>query len=221
MIELHGLSFAYPGGEYQLDIARLTIAAGETVAITGPSGIGKTTLLHLLAGILVPQAGTILANGHPLSGATDAARRRFRLRHIGMIFQEFELIDYLNVRDNLLWPYRLSAVLKLEQQVRQQAEQLAHAAGIGTHLERNVAQLSQGERQRVAVCRALLPRPGLILADEPSGNLDPANTDRILDLIFQQAAQSGASFVCITHERHFLNRFDRVLDFADFARSGA
>lgn len=219
MIELHGLSFAYPGGAYQLDIARLRIEAGESVAITGPSGIGKTTLLHLLAGILVPRSGTILAKGQPLAGATDAARRRFRLRHIGMIFQEFELIDYLNVRDNLLLPYRLSGVLKLEQQVRQQADQLAHAAGIGNHLERNVAQLSQGERQRVAVCRALLPRPGLILADEPSGNLDPVNTDRILDLIFQQAAQSGASFVCITHERHFLDRFDRVLDFADFARS--
>ena len=219
MIELSDISFAYAGSDYRLAIEQLEIAAGETVAITGPSGIGKTTLLHLMAGILMPHAGTIVVEGHPLHRLSDAARRRFRLRQIGMIFQEFELIDYLSVRDNIQLPYRLSGALRLDSPVEQRAQQLATAAGIGDQLDRNVAQLSQGERQRVAICRAVLPNPQLILADEPSGNLDPANTDRILDLIFHNVAAAGASFVCITHERHYLDRFQRVLDFADFASS--
>lgn len=167
----------------------------------------------------MPRAGAIVVDGHPLGQLSDAARRRFRLRHIGMIFQEFELIDYLSVRDNIQLPYRLSGELRLDSPVQRRAQQLAHAAGIGDQLDRNVAQLSQGERQRVAICRAVLPNPQLILADEPSGNLDPANTDRVLDLIFHNVAESGASFVCITHKRHYLDRFQRVLDFADFASS--
>jgi putative ABC transport system ATP-binding protein len=217
MIELSNISFAYSGGDYQLDIESLKIEAGETVAITGLSGVGKTTLLHLIAGILIPHTGTVVANGEPLSQISDSARRRFRLKQIGMIFQEFELIEYLSVRDNIELPYRLSGDLTLESSVQKRTETLAHDSGIGDKLDRNVAQMSQGERQRVAICRAVLPNPKLILADEPTGNLDPANTDRVLDLIFHNVAQSGASFVCITHERHYLDRFHRVLDFADFA----
>jgi putative ABC transport system ATP-binding protein len=219
MIELSNISFAYSGGDYQLDIESLKIEAGETVAITGLSGVGKTTLLHLIAGILIPNSGTVVANGEPLSRISDSERRRFRLQHIGMIFQEFELIEYLSVRDNIELPYRLSGELTLESSVRSRAQMLAQDSGIGDKLDRNVAQLSQGERQRVAICRAVLPNPKLILADEPTGNLDPANTERVLDLIFHNVVQSGASFVCITHERHYLDRFHRVLDFADFASS--
>jgi putative ABC transport system ATP-binding protein len=219
MIELSNISFAYSRGDYQLEIESLQIAASETVAITGLSGVGKTTLLHLIAGILTPHTGTVVANGEPLSQISDSARRRFRLKQIGMIFQEFELIEYLSVRDNIQLPYRLSGNLTLGSSVRSRAQMLAHDSGIGDKLDRNVAQLSQGERQRVAICRAVLPNPKLILADEPTGNLDPANTERVLDLIFHNVVQSGASFVCITHERHYLDRFHRVLDFADFASS--
>jgi putative ABC transport system ATP-binding protein len=217
MIELSNISFAYSRRGYQLNITSLKIADGETVAITGPSGVGKTTLLHLIAGILPADSGTVVANGDQLSRISDSERRRFRLQNIGMIFQEFELVEYLSVRDNIQLPYRLSGDLTLESSVQKRTETLAHDSGIGDKLDRNVAQMSQGERQRVAICRAVLPNPKLILADEPTGNLDPANTDRVLDLIFHNVAQSGASFVCITHERHYLDRFHRVLDFADFA----
>lgn len=217
MIELSNITFAYSGSDYRLQIESLKIETGATVAITGISGVGKTTLLHLIAGILSPNTGTITVNEELLSGIPDSARRRFRLQHIGMIFQEFELIEYLSVRDNIQLPYRLSGALKLEREIQERAQRLAQDSGIGDKLDRNVARLSQGERQRVAICRALLPNPKLLLADEPTGNLDPANTDRVLDLIFHNVARSGASFVCITHDRHHLDRFHQVLDFADFA----
>lgn len=219
MIELAQISFAYPEGDYRLELESLKIEAGEAVAITGASGVGKTTLLHLIAGILSPNTGTVVFGGHRLSQFSDSARRRFRLQNIGMIFQEFELIEYLSVRDNIQLPYRLSRDLILESAVRSRTEALAQESGIGHKLDRNVAQLSQGERQRVAVCRALLPGPQLILADEPTGNLDPKNTERVLDLIFHHVLQSGAGFVCVTHQRHDLDRFHRVLDFSDFATS--
>jgi putative ABC transport system ATP-binding protein len=178
-------------------------------------------LLNLISGVTVPHAGTITTHGVEVSALDDAARRDFRINHIGLIFQEFELLEYLSVLDNILLPYRISGVLKLSAAVRKRAKELADLVGLADKLGRNVLHLSQGERQRVAICRALLPDPALILADEPTGNLDPANTDHVLNIINAYVESNGATLVSVTHEQNVLARFGRVIDFAQFRKAGA
>jgi putative ABC transport system ATP-binding protein len=197
------------------------VRAGEKVAVIGPSGSGKTTLLNLLAGILVPDSGTIHVNENNVSGLSDAERRNFRISNIGFVFQEFELIDYLDVLDNILHPYRITRSLKLNPAVRAHAGSLAERMGIGDKLTRAINRLSQGEKQRVAICRALLPAPGLILADEATGNLDPRNKGQILDLLFQSVIDHEATLLAVTHDHELLPRFDRVIDFRDFRQEAA
>jgi putative ABC transport system ATP-binding protein len=154
--------------------------------------------------------------GTDIGALSDARRRDFRVRHIGFVFQDFELLDYLDVLDNILHPYRITRALRLDRTIRQRAIQLAGGLGVGDKLERHPDHLSQGEKQRVAICRALLPGPRLILADEATGNLDPRNKGRILDLLFDSVAAHGATLLAVTHDHELLPRFDRVVDFADF-----
>ncbi len=220
MIEIHSLEFGYPGGEFHLSIPELNVAAGEKLAVIGPSGSGKTTLLNLVAGIFTPQKGRVQVAGSEVSTLGDAGRRNFRITQIGFVFQDFGLLDYLNVLDNILHPYRITGALGLTGEVRERAAQLAARMGIGDKLRRRAENLSQGEKQRVAICRALLPAPRLILADEATGNLDPRNKDHILDLLFQSIEEHGATLLAVTHDHELLPRFDRVVDFLDF-RSGA
>ena len=220
MIQISHLKFGYPEGGFHLGIDKLSVKRGSSVAIIGPSGTGKTTLLNLISGVTIPHAGKITTNDIEVSLLDDAARRDFRIRNIGFIFQEFELIEYLNVLDNILLPYRISNALQLTSEVRNRAAELAEQVGISDKLGRYVHRLSQGERQRVAICRALLPNPPLILADEPTGNLDPENTDRVLDIVFDYVQSNGSTLVSVTHERHLLDRFDQVVDFADFRKEG-
>jgi putative ABC transport system ATP-binding protein len=126
------------------------------------------------------------------------------------------LLEYLDVLDNVLLPYRINNSLKLDAAVRQRAVDLLESVGIGDMLDRYPDQLSQGERQRVAVCRALLVNPPLLLADEPTGNLDPANKGRVLDILIDYAAENDATLVTVTHDSNLLSRFERVIDFNDF-----
>jgi len=212
MIRVTDLYFRYPSGDFALRVPELTIASGERVAIIGASGSGKTTLLHLVAGITMPLRGRIATSGTVVSGLDDAARRDFRVRRIGLVFQEFELLEYLSVLDNVLLPYRINRRLTLDAEVRQRAESLAEHVGIGTKLDRLPGQLSHGERQRVAVCRALVTEPAVLLADEPTGNLDPINTGRVLDILVGYAERSGATLVTVTHDHDVLPRFDRAID---------
>ena len=177
MISISDLHFTYPEGEFSLRIDELAVDAGRAVAVIGPSGSGKTTLLNLIAGIATPAAAGGDA-GVEVSASDDAERRDFRIRSIGLVFQEFELLEYLTVLDNILLPYRINSALRLDAAVRERAARLAGEMGIGDKLDRLPDQLSQGERQRLAVCRALLTEPPLLLADEPTGNLDPINKDR-------------------------------------------
>lgn len=216
MIKIDGLRFRYPGSSFSLDIPKFRVEQGEKLAIIGPSGAGKTTLLKLIAGIAQPEAGAIQVDGAALHGMKDAARRDFRITRIGFVFQELELLDYLNVFDNIVHTYRINPVLKLDAAVRERAHALAQEVGLGAKLRRMPNELSQGERQRAAVCRALLPEPSLILADEATGNLDPANKVRILDLLFQAAQRRQASLLAVTHDHELLPRFDRVVDFNAF-----
>ena len=157
-----------------------------------------------------------MTNGSEIQALDDAARRDFRIRHIGLVFQEFELLEYLNVLDNILLPYRINGSLDLTRAVRDRGSELAEEVGISTHLNRYVRHLSQGERQRVSVCRALLAEPPLLLADEPTGNLDPTNKDRVLDILFDYSEKSGATLVTVTHDHDLLPRFERIIDFKDF-----
>ena len=198
----------------------LAIGRGEFVAVTGPSGSGKTTLLNLIAGIITPQQGQVVTNGVAVSQLKDAERRGFRITNIGLGFQEFELLEYLSVLDNILLPYRINPALRLDSAVRERAASLAGQMGIGDKLRRHPSKLSQGERQRVAVCRAVLPEPALLLTDEPTGNLDPANKGRVLDLILEHVGQSGATLVTVTHDHDLLDHFDRIIDIKDFGVIG-
>lgn len=216
-LEAADLRFRYGEGDFALDLEGLVVEPGEAVACIGPSGCGKTTLLRLLTGQLVPDAGTVTLADRPLSALSDQARRARRLREVGLVFQDFALLDYLSARDNLLLPYRLSPELGLDDSARARADELARATGIAGLLSRKPARLSQGERQRVALCRALVTEPGLVVADEPTGNLDPRAGAAAVDLLFEQVRARGATLLVVTHDHLLLPRFDRVLDLAEGA----
>ncbi|TNF88153.1 MAG: ABC transporter ATP-binding protein [Gammaproteobacteria bacterium] len=213
MIRLQDVAFSYGGAEsFSLTVPALAFEADEHTAIIGPSGCGKTTLLSLIAGIHRAQKGRIENQGNDLSQLGEKARRAFRIRQVGLVFQAFELLDYLDVLDNVLLPYRVDPGLKVTEPVRERARQLIGEVGLTGKLGRRTAELSQGERQRVAVARAPVTRPPLVLADEPTGNLDPSNTLLIIDLLRSVAADSGATIITVTHDHSLLDRFDRVVE---------
>ncbi len=221
MIHIRDLVFSFADGAFTLAIPDLFVASGETVAVIGPSGSGKTTLLNLIAGILRAERGSVVVDDVDVGSLSDAGRRAFRIRRIGFVFQDFALIDYLSARDNILHPCRITDALRLDTGMRRRAETLAAAVGIADKLDRRPGRLSQGEKQRVAICRALLPRPRLILADEATGNLDPDNKTLILDLLFERAAAESATLLAVTHDHELLPRFGRVVDFRAFRRAAA
>jgi putative ABC transport system ATP-binding protein len=216
MISISNLDFRYNEGDFRLSIPEFSISQSEKVAIIGPSGSGKTTLLNLAAGILIPMQGTVSVDTIKVSELRDDERRNFRITNIGFVFQDFELLDYLNVIDNILHPYRITDALTFNGDTKARARALADQMGIGDKLKRYPNDLSQGEKQRAAICRALLPHPKLILADEATGNLDPENKTRILDLLFQSVEEHDATLLAVTHDYELLKRFDRVVDFKKF-----
>jgi putative ABC transport system ATP-binding protein len=213
-IEVKDLAFRYRSGDFSLRLPLFSVDESETVAVIGPSGTGKTTLLNLLAGCCSPDAGSVCIKGTDIVGMSERARREFRIRSIGMIFQEFELLDHLSVLDNILLPYRITPCLDDDRSVRERATSLAQEVGIGNKLRRNVRQLSQGERQRVAMCRALVTQPAVLLCDEPTGNLDPANSKRVMDIMFTYVERNGATLVAVTHDHDSARRFGRTVDIA-------
>jgi putative ABC transport system ATP-binding protein len=223
MISIQDLEFYYRLGEFSLAIQEFAVTKGEKVAVIGPSGSGKTTLLNLIAGIITPVKGIVIVDADKVSDKVselnDTGRRDFRITNIGFVFQDFELLDYLNVFENILHPYRITGALNLDKEVRTRAANLAAEMGIGDKLKRNANDLSHGEKQRAAICRALLPQPKLILADEATGNLDPENKMLILDLLFRAVEEHDATLLAVTHDHELLKRFDRVIDFTDFQGS--
>ena len=216
MIRVEDLTFSHRNGGFILHIPDLSVDHESTVAMIGPSGTGKTTLLDLIAGYRVPDSGSVTTNGEEVSRLDDGARRTFRIENIGLVFQEFELLEYLSVLDNILLPYRINAAFKLTADVRERGARLAGKVGLDDKLRRNVRHLSQGERQRVAVCRAIVTEPPLLLCDEPTGNLDPDNKEHVLDIIFDYVQKHGTTLVTVTHDHNMLERFERVVDFREF-----
>ena len=218
MIAVENLVFHYARSTFTLRVPELSVADGEKVALAGPSGSGKTTLLHLLAGILLPDQGTIAVGDAEPPRLSDAARRAFRIATLGLVFQDFQLLEYLDVNENILLPYRINPALKLTLAVRARALQLARETGIDHRLTHRPGRLSQGEKQRTALCRALLTQPRCLLADEPTGNLDSAAKTRVLEVLFEQCARARATLLMVTHDTGLLGRFDRAIHLAEVSR---
>jgi len=210
-IELEHIRFSFPGGAFGLSVEALRIEPGERIACIGASGTGKTTLVNLISGILLPSAGSVRLGEHDLTAMGESSRRALRIAEIGMVFQEFELLPYLSALENILLPYHVSR-MPLDRAARDRAGALAEAAGISHTLSRRPRRLSQGERQRVAICRALVASPGVIICDEPTGNLDPNTSKAVLDLLFDQVREHAATLLMVTHNHAILDRFDRVID---------
>ncbi len=216
LINIDSLELSYGVDGFHLTIPQLKIEDAEKVAIIGPSGSGKTTLLKLISGIVLPNQGTVTIEETIINQLLDAKRRDYRISNIGFIFQDFELLDYLNVQDNILHPFRITQALKINGQVRARVENLAQEMGIASKLKRLTNNLSQGEKQRTAICRAMITSPKLILADEATGNLDPSNKTKILDALFRSTDKNKATLIAVTHDHELLGRFDRVIDFKQF-----
>ena len=219
MIELRDVRFEYTRGGFSLRVPDLEISPGTRAAAIGPSGSGKTTLLNLISGIERPEAGQIETAGMRIDKLSPGARRSFRITNIGFVFQDFLLLDYLDVLQNILYPYRLHHDLRLDDAAHARAQRLAADLGIDRLLKRRPDELSQGERQRVAIARALVTAPTLVLADEPTGNLDPATKQHALDLLFEQCNALSMTLLMVTHDHGLLERFDQVVDVSAFEGS--
>jgi len=187
----------------------LVVPAGEFVAIVGESGVGKSTLLNCLAGLDAPSGGTVRVRETDLTRLDEAAQAHFRRRHLGFVFQAFHVLPHLTVAQNVALPLMLLGAPAAEQ-ARRVAEELA-AVGLAGLGERLPQQLSGGQLQRVALARALVHRPALILADEPTGNLDPVTAERIMRLLAGQTREHGAACVMVTHSQAAAAHADRVL----------
>jgi len=204
----------YVGGDgSQLEVlsgADLRVERGESVAIIGESGAGKSSLLHLLGGLDRPTAGTVLLAGEDIHSLSEDDLSRVRNAHIGFVFQFHHLLREFSVLENVMMPQLIAGSTRSGAADR--ARELLSAVGLAGRLEHKPAQLSGGEQQRVAVARALANRPVVLLADEPSGNLDPGTSERLHDLLFQVAAQERSAMVLVTHNLGLAARADRVLE---------
>jgi putative ABC transport system ATP-binding protein len=219
-IRISNLRFNYTSaGGFRMHIPHLDIAAGECVAIVGPSGSGKTTLLNLMAGTFVPSAGAIEVAGQQLENMNEAARRRFRIDQVGQVFQAFELLEYLTVAENILLPRLIDPSAKQSSDSQRRIQSLLVSVGLEDKADKKPAELSHGERQRVAVCRAMLNRPKLLLADEPTGNLDQANKQKVVELLIHQAREHDSMLLMVTHDHSMLSAFERVIDFAELVEN--
>jgi putative ABC transport system ATP-binding protein len=184
----------------------LDVATGEIVALLGESGVGKSTLLNCIAGLDTPDSGRILLGDTEITALDDDASARLRRERLGFVFQAFHVLAHLSVADNVELPLRL-----LGRPSRAQVDNVLAAVGLQGLGERMPAQLSGGQLQRVAIARAVVHRPALVLADEPTGNLDPATAERVLDVLLQQAHEHGAACLLVTHSAAAAQRADRTL----------
>jgi putative ABC transport system ATP-binding protein len=200
-----------------LELAEFEVPLGELVFLHGPSGSGKTTLLGLVAGILRAERGAVEVMGTDLGSLSGSARDAFRGRHLGYIFQMFNLIPYLSALDNIILPCRLSRPrrARVRGSLEQGARRLAERLEISGELEKKPGALSVGQQQRVAAARALLGAPELVVADEPTSALDADRRDGFLDLLFESCREQGATLLFVSHDRSLEPRFDRAVGLPD------
>ena len=214
MIRVSHLSMRYVTGESRVDALvdiNLNIAPGERVAVTGPSGCGKTTLLLLIAGLERPTGGSIEINGKPLADLDANALADLRRDHIGIVFQSFHLVPSLTALDNVALPLDIAS----KPDARKHARSMLEKVGLDARERHYPSQLSGGEQQRVAIARALAHRPAVILADEPTGNLDDHTGTMVGDVLFSLIRETGATLVLVTHDQELAQNCDRVLKLHD------
>ena len=212
ILQISDLHFQYPASDFKIEISDIKITQGSKIAISGKSGSGKTTLIHLISGILKPQSGEILFFDKSITDMNDKEIRKHRISNIGFIFQEFELLDYLNVMDNLILPYKINKSLSLDEEIKNKAKEIANRIGIGNKLDQHPKQLSGGERQRLAIARALITSPPLIIADEPTGNLDNKTSNIVMDEITDQVSYTNSTLIMISHNNELISSFDEIID---------
>ena len=226
LLELDNLGFAWPGQAELLDIPAFALARGETLFLKGPSGSGKTTLLGLLGGVQRPQRGSVKLLGEDIAQMKSARRDHFRVDHTGYIFQQFNLLPFLSVRENVELPCHFSrsrserATLR-HGSVARAAETLLRHLGLGdaTLIERRADSLSIGQQQRVAAARALIGQPELLIADEPTSALDSDAREAFLQLLFAECREAGASLLFVSHDQSLAPLFDRSVSLADLNRA--
>jgi len=214
VVQTKNLTKTYAMGEMQvqaLDGVDFSVSAGEFVAIIGKSGSGKSTLLHMLGGLDVPTSGSVIVDGNDLTMLDRTQLALFRRRRVGFIFQQYNLIPDLNVWDNIIFPLALDGVAIDTEFI----DELLTALHIAEKRDRMPSQLSGGEQQRVAIARALAMRPALILADEPTGNLDTTTSHEVMGLIRTLAAKLGQTLIVVTHDIDIAQLADRIVEMRD------
>ncbi len=218
IIELSNLRFAWPRQATLLDIAEFRLEPEQSLFLKGPSGSGKTTLLGLLGGVQLAQSGSIHLLGKDLSTLSASARDRFRVDHSGFIFQQFNLLPFLSVTDNVLLPcqfskYRKQRAISRHGSIQQAAQALLIQLGLAADLHQQLAgELSIGQQQRVAAARALIGQPKLVIADEPTSALDADSREAFLQLLFAECKAAGASLLFVSHDQSLAKLFDRSID---------
>jgi len=212
MLQVRGLAKSWPGGAPLFEAVDLDLAPGELVAILGESGAGKSTLLNIIAGLDRADAGSITVSGTVVTSLSEDELALWRRRHVGFVFQSFHLLPYLTVQENVGLPLLLNGVAGAERRARSIAA--LEAVGMAVHADRKPGSLSGGEMQRVAVARAVAHRPALVLADEPTGNLDEANAAIAMESLRAAVKREGAAGLLVTHSAVAAASADRVLRLA-------
>jgi len=225
VLNLKNLHFGYTPEQTLIDIEHFSIQSGESVFLKGPSGSGKSTVLGLVGGVLTPRSGNLSICGSELTTISSAQKDKIRANHLGIIFQQFNLLPYIGVIQNIVLPCRFSThrrdrAIEVSGSVTQAAKNLIRGLGLSNQeLSRSVGELSVGQQQRVAVARALIGGPDLIIADEPTSALDHNNRDRFIELLNVSREQFGRSLLFVSHDQTLASHFDRSVSLTNLNKA--